>query len=676
MSNCRVHTHRGPSDRALFRRRLADPILGAVVILMVCLLRLPAPAFAAIAWEVTEPVDQPVAEVASNSGASALFANGVWHVVYCRNGQVRHRARSTGGWQAIDTVSSTPGTARDPHVAWFGSTLHVVWEDDRTGIPEVWVRIWNGSGWSAETCLSGDTTPSRAPSLAASEDRVLVAWQDGESPGRIRGRFYTGYWQTAVTISGGTGSASEPTVSLLDSYSGSLAVAWADTRHGAAEIYLRTWNGSWAPENRVTDLPGECGHPSMKGEFCCGDAIQTHLILTYEHTAPGGVTETWASCGSPGMMGADRISPDDGIPSILPASASFPFAFGWFLGGAFPRSFVTWTDVRETNHHGVQEGYSCPWATNPIEPLSEVGLSHATVAAAAGNPDAPLIVLWIEEVAGVPTLLSRRGAVPGCTGPDPRAPATLKLTPGGAPADTLVMLDECSHEPLANRTFRIEFRPALDQDLTWDPLQQHPTVSATTNALGQAVFSLRGGGCSQAGTATADFDDYGMSVAFKTWVGAKSPDLDGDCIVRDLDLAAVHAALGTADFCADLDGNGVVDETDVAIVESALGEHCSHITGIASAPAATGPRLAIRPNPCQGRATFNLYGVSSLVRIRIFDVHGRQVRNLEQITSAGGAARIEWDARDDQGRPVPSGLYTAMALGGGLEVRRSVLVLR
>jgi hypothetical protein len=573
-------------------------------------------------------------------------------------------------------VSSTPGTARDPHLAWTGSTLYVAWEDGRTGVPEVWIRTWNGTSWSAETCLTGDAVPSRAPALAAGQDRVLVAWEEGEAPSRILGRFYSGFWQAPVTISEGTGSASEPTVALMEPWSGSLGVAWVDTRHGAAEIYLRVWDWSWAPEGRVTDLPGECRHPSMKGEFCCGDALQTHLILTYEHTAPGGVTESWASCGSPGGLSADRISPDDGIPSVFPASASFPFAFGWFLGGAFPKPYVAWTDIQETNHHGLQEGSYCPWFTNPIEPISETGLSHATVAAAAGSPDAHLMILWIEEVADVPTLLSRRGAVPGCTAPDPQAPASLLLAPGGAPADTLVMLDECSHQPLANQTFRIDFSMALDHDLTWDPLQQHPTVSATTNAQGQAIFFLRGGGCSQAGTATAFFDDYGLPVDFKTWLGAKSPDLDGDCVVRDLDLESVRAALGTADFCADLDGSGLVDAADLAIVEATLGEHCSHITGIAPAPLDARLHLAIDPNPCRGRATVNLHGMSSPVRIQIFDVHGRLVRSLEPDALAGGSTRVEWDARDERGRAVSSGLYTVMASGGGFEAHRSVLVLR
>ncbi len=646
-------------------------------LLAICLLGPSAPALGGVTWDLVEPVDQPVDEVSSTSGASARYVDGVWHVVYTRDGQVRHRARGDDGWETIETVSTAPGTARDPHLAWDGNALYVAWEDDRTGIAEVWVRTRAGGNWSSETCLSEDEVPSRAPVIAANQERVLVAWEEAAAPSRIMGRFHSGYWETPVTISGGDGSASEPTVSMVEEGSGPLGVAWADTRHGATEIYLRTWEGSWQPEVRVTDLPGECGHPSLQGESCCGDAIQAHFILTYEHTAPGSVAEIWTSCGPPGGMGAERISPDDGIPSILPVSASFPFVFGWFLGGAFPRPFVAWTDVRDHHNHELQEGSYCPWYTNPIEPLSEGGLSHAAVAAAGGSPDAHVLVLWIEEVADVPTLLSRQGVVPGCTAPDPQAPPALLLAPSGVPADTLVMLDECSHEPIAGQAFSLSFSPALAQELTWDPLQPHPTVSVTTNAQGEAVFSLRGGGCSQAGTVTASFDDYGLPVEFTTWLGARSPDVDGDCMVRAEDRAAVIAALGTGDFCADLDGSGLVDSADVAIVDSALGTVCSHLVGTPqSPPRAVRPRLTVDPNPCRSRARLDLQGAPSAVRVRVFDVCGRQVRDLTMPPRPGGSLRTEWDTRDDLGRIVPSGMYTVSASGPGLEARQSVLVLR
>lgn len=146
MITCHAIIRPKPSDRRAAyrrlaaRRHLAGPAFGFAVLLAAALLQPGVPALATVAWDAVEPVDQPVTEVASTSGASTLYANGAWHVVYCRDGQVRHRARYAGGWLGVETVSTSPATARDPHLAWTGSTLYVVWEDDRTGFPEVWVR--------------------------------------------------------------------------------------------------------------------------------------------------------------------------------------------------------------------------------------------------------------------------------------------------------------------------------------------------------------------------------------------------------------------------------------------------------------------------------------------------------------------------------------------------------
>jgi flagellar hook assembly protein FlgD len=60
----------------------------------------------------------------------------------------------------------------------------------------------------------------------------------------------------------------------------------------------------------------------------------------------------------------------------------------------------------------------------------------------------------------------------------------------------------------------------------------------------------------------------------------------------------------------------------------------------------------------------------SPVRVSVFDVVGRRVRTLVEGVSSAGVNRVTWDARDDAGRPVGSGVYfVRFASDGG--TRRS-----
>jgi len=65
--------------------------------------------------------------------------------------------------------------------------------------------------------------------------------------------------------------------------------------------------------------------------------------------------------------------------------------------------------------------------------------------------------------------------------------------------------------------------------------------------------------------------------------------------------------------------------------------------------------------------------------VLVSDVQGRRVRRLVESEASTGGRSLVWDGRDDAGRHVPSGLYTArLVLNGRASVRavRSVLVTR
>ncbi len=84
--------------------------------------------------------------------------------------------------------------------------------------------------------------------------------------------------------------------------------------------------------------------------------------------------------------------------------------------------------------------------------------------------------------------------------------------------------------------------------------------------------------------------------------------------------------------------------------------------GVESPPPAGGDALslAVWPNPAPGRALQVRYSLPAAgpVEVTVFDLTGARVRTLEStVVAAPGTRVLTWDARDDGGRPVRSGLF-------------------
>jgi hypothetical protein len=100
-------------------------------------------------------------------------------------------------------------------------------------------------------------------------------------------------------------------------------------------------------------------------------------------------------------------------------------------------------------------------------------------------------------------------------------------------------------------------------------------------------------------------------------------------------------------------------------------------TGVGD-PALSAEPLGIRvfPNPARGevRATFSAPSALG-VEFSVYDVGGRLVARLDGQRTAPGRGRLEWDARDDAGRPVPAGVYFLRGVdsAGGVATARVTL---
>jgi flagellar hook assembly protein FlgD len=68
---------------------------------------------------------------------------------------------------------------------------------------------------------------------------------------------------------------------------------------------------------------------------------------------------------------------------------------------------------------------------------------------------------------------------------------------------------------------------------------------------------------------------------------------------------------------------------------------------------------------------------ASAVRLGLFDLQGRKVRDLESSTSAGaGRHVVEWDGRGANGDRLRAGIYFLWLDAGGTRQMRRVVVTR
>ena len=629
-------------------------------------------------WYPPEVVDSPVLSTPSPAALSMVYWQDHWRAVYEKDGRIWMATRGTSGWTGQAAITDPAIHSSNPHLAdlylSYDPYLMVIWEDGRLGHSEVWARRFDGAQWSLEECLTADAVASRASVIAGTYFGAYVAWEDSSAGSfRVRGRMFDGGWGPVEGISTAPGTGREPSVSF-DGFD-YFQIVWSDTRTGTPQIMWRPRHGggSWDSEQRLT--PGR--HPSIDAEICCGDCLGlTNFFIAYEQPGTGGAVESWGLCYEFPGHETSLLSPDDGIPSIHPQGAGY--AFNAFicnpLGGAAPRYYASWTDSLGSGscRNAITAACNTPAGTELLPPTGRVGCG---VSIRDDYPMTEMIAFWIEEVGGVPSLLASVGRLPGCINVTVDIPPALVLAPEGIPPTIVHVVDTCTDAPVDSMEVCIDFTD-LDRALTWDPLQSHPFITTSSDEDGNAVFAIRGGGCARTGEAWVNCIDCGMEPLAR-WTGAKSPDVNGDCVVRPDDLLYVERALGTDDFCADLDGSGIVDTADVAIVEASMWDHCSNVIDVQGQPLSARVSLAATPNPAGTSTMLRLDGpIEGRREIQIFDAGGRLVRSFEAESTPSGVVSFGWDLRDRAGRPVGSGIFFARARLGGTTIEHAIAVVR
>lgn len=186
------------------------------------------------------------------------------------------------GWSRDRRLSFDPGASELPYnfarpIAADGrGGVHVVWQDSRSGVPQVLGRrsLDGGVTWGPELRLSRRSLPAGNPAVAAAGGAVYAAWhglRDGSLGILFRRSLDRGAtWSREAALAFPPTGAANPAIAAA---AGRLHVVWADRRHGQAEVYTRrsTDGGvTWEPEQLLSEVPYESWVPTVEA---AGEAV-------------------------------------------------------------------------------------------------------------------------------------------------------------------------------------------------------------------------------------------------------------------------------------------------------------------------------------------------------------------------------------------------------------------
>ena len=247
-------------------QRKASPVLGALVGAILALFtptRLPAST-----W--TEAVRLTYDPYPSDDPAVAAFSPDEVVVVWADYGgldaEPAIRARHWNGfeWTPKLSIAAPGGDKYEPSVVrGLDGRLHLVWEDNREGVSEIYYARWDEGVWSEQARLSAEGASSKYPGIAAdSLGNVHVVWYDDRDGNReIYYRRWDGSaWSEPERLTVDNGESRG--VAIAAGADGSVHVVWYDDRDGNEEVYYKRFDGaSWSEDERVSWDVGQSRDP-------------------------------------------------------------------------------------------------------------------------------------------------------------------------------------------------------------------------------------------------------------------------------------------------------------------------------------------------------------------------------------------------------------------------------
>ncbi len=208
------------------------------------------------------------------------------------------------------------------------------------------------------------------------------------------------------------------------------------------------------------------------------------------------------------------------------------------------------------------------------------------------------------------------------------------------------------------------------------------TLSAaadTTDAEGLASTTLTLG--EELGPITVEAAVEGLEPVAFTATRVPAPDFDGDGEVGLADFYLFAEHFGSGDPRFDLDASGSVDFADFFLFSEHFGQPArarlvALAQGLIGLP--EGPGLQQNaPNPFNSQTVISWFVLDpGVARLEVFALTGQRVAVLHDGPQEAGLHHLRWDGRDDQGRPLASGVYVCRLMTAGAAQTRKLTLLR
>ncbi len=294
-----------------------------------------------ITWGTdTRLTNDPAVSVNPSVTVSGSIVHIVWQDERDGNPEIYYKNSTDGGitWSADTRLTNDVANSWNPSVAVFGSVVHIVWQDYRDGNYEIYYKHSTDGGitWSVDTRLTNDAAYSSIPVVVVSGSIAHIAWRDNrDGNDEIYYKHSTDggiTWSADTRLTNDAANSEYPSIAV----SGSLVhVVWNDTRDGNYEVYYKNstdGGNTWSTDTRLTNDPAGSLHTSV---VACSSGV--HVVwydnrdgndeIYYKNSTDGGIT--WS---------ADTRLTNDA-------------SYSWFPSIAISASgvHVVWTDERDGN---------------------------------------------------------------------------------------------------------------------------------------------------------------------------------------------------------------------------------------------------------------------------------------------------------------------------------------